>query len=199
MRKQHKHHKAAVPAPSLAVAAILPRSLVNGPGIRAVLWLQGCPRRCPGCCNPDFQDPVGGARMPPDEVTERLLAVPEVEGVTFSGGEPLAQAEALALVAEAVQRAGKGVLIFTGYSHDELLAGGKQQWDRLLSATDMLIAGPYEKHLPSSHPYLASANQKIVHLTGRYAHWRPAPRKRAEYRIAPGGGIVITGLAVPPA
>jgi len=92
----------------ISIAAILPRSLVNGPGVRSVLWVRGCTRRCAGCCNPEFQEFGNSDLRSPAEVAGLLLATPDIEGVTFSGGEPFAQAEALVRVAELAQSAGRG-------------------------------------------------------------------------------------------
>ncbi|MDP2701652.1 MAG: 4Fe-4S single cluster domain-containing protein, partial [Candidatus Rokubacteria bacterium] len=104
----------------LHIAAYLPRSRANGPELRSVLWVQGCPFRCAGCFNPDFLLFAGGREVATRDVADWMLAESETEGVSFSGGEPFAQAGALAEVAESVRAAGKGVLVFSGYDAIEL-------------------------------------------------------------------------------
>ena len=93
-------------SPHVQVAAFLPRSLVNGPGVRTVLWVQGCPFACPGCCNPDFRPVAGGRSMSLTEAARLLLDESDIEGITFSGGEPFSQAAALAELAAQAQDIG---------------------------------------------------------------------------------------------
>jgi len=175
-------------------AAYLPRSRANGPGLRSVLWVQGCPFRCPGCFNPEFWPFTGGQRGAVGELAERLLAEPDTEGVSFSGGEPFAQALPLAQVAERARAAGKGILVFTGFSVAALRASDQPGVRRLLAATDLLVAGPYEQERPCRHhPLLASANQNLVYLTGRYRDQNLGPR-RVEYRIGAQGVVTVTGF-----
>jgi anaerobic ribonucleoside-triphosphate reductase activating protein len=180
---------------TLKLAAFLPRSRANGPGLRSVLWVQGCALRCEGCFNPDFQPFEGGYESPVNEVSALLLAQPDIEGVSFSGGEPFAQAAALAVVAEAVRAAGKGVLIFTGHDAGMLRASRSPAVQRLLAAADMLAAGPYRRERAQSHPLLASANQELVYLTGRYRGAELGPR-RSEFRIGANGVVSATGFPV---
>jgi anaerobic ribonucleoside-triphosphate reductase activating protein len=185
---------------TLQLAAFLPHSRANGPGLRSVLWVQGCALRCEGCFNPGFQPFAGGYESTVEEVTALLLAQPDTEGVSFSGGEPFAQAAALAEVAEAVRAAGKGVMIFTGYEAETLRASRNPGMQRLLAAADLLAAGPYRRDLPQRHPLLASTNQELVYLTERYRGVELGPR-RSEFRIGIDGSISVTGFpaAVQPA
>ena len=179
---------------TLSIAAYLPRSRANGPGLRSVLWVQGCPFRCADCFNPDFLPFSGGQQATPAEVAGWMLAEAETEGVSFSGGEPFAQAAALAEVAAAVRDAGKSVLVFTGYSAAELSASRNPGIRRLLASADVLVAGRYQADSPGTHPLLSSANQQLVHLSPRYReHDFSAPR-RSEIRIARGGAVTLTGF-----
>lgn len=177
----------------LQIAAFLPRSRANGPGLRSVLWVQGCPFRCPGCFNPDFLAFAGGRTVPAATVAAWMLAVEDTEGVSFSGGEPFAQAGALAAVAERVQAAGKGVLIFTGFSAETLRKSTHVGIRRLLAAADLLVAGPYERDRPGAHPLASSANQELVFLTERY-RGVDFGRRRSEYRIGTSGAVTVTGF-----
>lgn len=182
-------------AGNVPVAAFLPRSRVNGPGVRSVLWVQGCPLRCPGCFNPDFLAFTGGQPTPVETVVAWIVDRDDTEGVTFSGGEPFAHAAVLAAVAEQVRQTGKSVVIFTGYTQQNLLRSAEPATRRLLRAADLLMAGPYQRERPSRHPWLSSENQELVFLTDRY---RPedlaARRKRVEFRIAPDGNLTVTGF-----
>lgn len=180
---------------TLRLAAFLPRSRANGPGLRSVLWVQGCALRCEGCFNPDFRPFAGGYEATVDEVIALLLAQPDTEGVSFSGGEPFAQAATLAEVAEAVRAAGKGVLIFTGQEAATLKVSRNSGVRRLLAATDLLAAGTYRRDLPQRHPLLASSNQELVYLTERYRGVELGPR-RSEFRIGANGGVIATGFPV---
>lgn len=180
----------------LQVAAYLPRSRANGPGRRSVLWVQGCPFRCPGCFNPDFLPFAGGRVMRAAEVAGWILAEADTEGVSVSGGEPFAQATALAQVAERVRAAGKGVLIFTGFAAATLQQSANPGVRRLLAAADLLVAGPYQRNNPSRQPLLASANQERLFLTERYRAVDLGPR-RTEFRIGADGAVTVTGF--PPA
>ena len=181
----------------LHIAAYLPRSRANGPELRSVLWVQGCPFRCAGCFNPDFlpfASGRSGREAATREVADWMLTESETEGVTFSGGEPFAQAGALACVAECVRAAGKGVLVFTGYDAIELRSSRNPGFRRLLQAADLLVAGRYRSEMPGRHPLLASANQELVFLTERYREADFGGRRRTEFRIAASGAITVSGF-----
>ena len=192
----------------LRVAAFEPRSLVNGPGVRAVLWVQGCGRRCPGCFNPEFLPREGGRLAAVEEVMSWIrdaasaLATNHqppttLEGITFSGGEPFDQAAGLAVVAQAVRRLGLGVLIFTGYPWEDLEQGRDLGQRALLAAADLLVACPYQRDRPGTHPLLSSANQRLIFLTHRYRGYDFGRNRRLEIRIAPDGTLRTTGFPPP--
>ncbi len=178
-------------------AGFLPCSTVNGPGRRAVIWVQGCPLRCSGCFNPGLWPFEPRNRIQAGDLARRILAVPEIEGVTFSGGEPFCQAAALAEVGELVRECGLTVVTFTGFSCQELRRRQRASWQALVGVTDLLIAGPYRPDLRCSHPLRASANQDMVHLTdrlkGREAESGPAAGT-IEYSISAEGVITTTGF-----
>ncbi len=182
--------------PTLRVAEFLPRSRANGPGVRCVLWVQGCPQRCEGCFNPAFLPFAGGSEHSPAEVAAWILAATDAEGVTFSGGEPFAQAAALAEVAQAVRVAGRSVIAFTGYEWAALRDAADPGQQALLAACDALIAGPYRRELPGSHPLLASGNQEIICLTPRYRRedFDTPHGRRREYHIGADGTLTVTGF-----
>ena len=177
-------------------AGFLPCSTVNGPGRRAVIWVQGCPLRCSGCFNPGLWPFESRNRIRAGDLVRRILTVPDIEGVTFSGGEPFCQAAALAEVGEPVRNRGLSVVTFTGFPYRELLRRRRASWQALLDATDLLIAGPYRPDLRCVHPLRASANQDIIHLTdrleGREEESGPAAGT-IEYSISAEGMITTTG------
>src|SRR5262245_55636569 len=109
----------------LHVAQIVTCTEAEGPGRRFALWFQGCPLRCPGCCNPEMLPFEGGQTMTLAEVAERMRAARErhgVEGITLLGGEPLAHAEAAALLARAATELGLSVMVFSGYTLEQARA-----------------------------------------------------------------------------
>jgi anaerobic ribonucleoside-triphosphate reductase activating protein len=183
----------------LNVALIVPRTEAEGPGVRFAVWVQGCPMRCPGCCNPEmlpFQRPDTSA-MTPDELASRALAEPDVEGVSFLGGEPFAQPEGLAALARTVRAAGRSVMVFSGYTLAEIHELGPGA-AALLAATDLLVDGRYERERrTTSRRWIGSDNQVLHFLTDRY---RPDdPRFQApnhlEIRLRD-GVITLNGFPV---
>ena len=142
--------------------------LVDGPGVRAVVFLQGCPLRCRYCHNPDTQE-GSGTVVTAEELTARLLRFrPYFKrggGVTFSGGEPFCQAEALVPVAEAVKAMHKHLMIYTGYLYEQLLKMEESGVQRLLELADVLVDGPFllaERNLTLQ--YRGSENQRVIDL-----------------------------------
>lgn len=179
----------------LPLAAFVERSRVNGPGIRSVVWVQGCPLCCAGCFNPDFRSFDGGTQTAVDELADRIIRDPVTEGVTFSGGEPFAHAGSLSLLAEKVRTSGKGVVVFTGYRRSELQQSRQAAWQRLLAASDLLAAGPYEEDKPQRHSLLSSFNQELVFLTDRYRYAVLAPPNRCgEVLVRADGSMVTSGF-----
>lgn len=140
-----------------------------GPGRRLALWVAGCPLRCPGCITPELQ-PIGAGRpIPIARLAAHVLKLPmALQGVTLTGGEPFAQARALAdlwaLLAAA--RPAWDLLVFSGHRLAELQARGVSS-AALLGCTDILIDGPYRRTRQIIHPLRASANQRIHYLSKR--------------------------------
>ncbi|MEZ4465468.1 MAG: 4Fe-4S single cluster domain-containing protein [bacterium] len=167
----------------------------EGPGRRYAIWVQGCPLRCPGCCNPELLPFRGGTPTPPAELTARILATPGIEGISLLGGEPTAQAEGLAPVAAAVQAAGLTVMLYTGFELAALRARRDAHVDALLAACDLVVDGPYDRTRPDPiRRWIGSENQGLHALTPAYD--LADPRFRAaetiEIRLV-GGDIVING------
>lgn len=190
------------PMSVLNLAGFLARSEVNGPGIRAVVWVRGCPFRCRGCFNERFQPFSPATFMPVDELAETILALPGIDGVTFSGGEPFAQAGPLAALGERLRMAGLTIVTYTGYTTGQLADGDDPAWPALLAVTDLLITGPYVAELAAADPLKGSSNQQVISIGTKIAVSRKGghlchSRTRMEFTIAPDGTITTTGFPAP--
>src|SRR5262245_18674784 len=156
---------------TLRVAQIVPCTEAEGPGRRFALWFQGCPLRCPGCCNPEMLPFEGGTLVPLAEVVRRLEeshAANNLEGITLLGGEPLAHALESAALAQAAHALGLDVMIFTGYVLEEARQLPDAAVPELLAETDILVDGPYIREFPESkRRWIGSSNQQVHFLSDR--------------------------------
>lgn len=106
---------------NIRIHALIPITEVNGPGKRFGIWLQGCSRKCPDCYNPAAQDTAGGYEMSIEDLYHKILSTPGIEGVSFSGGEPLEQADALIeLMTKIKESTSLTILIFTAFTMPRL-------------------------------------------------------------------------------
>lgn len=143
-------------------------SIVDGPGIRFVIFVQGCPHHCPGCHNPLSHDPAGGTPSTVGELWSKIDAMGHLDGVTFSGGEPFAHAAALAEIGRLARSKGLNVMTYSGYTYEKLLEKAKTDADvrELLTVTNYLVDGPFvlaERDL--SLKFRGSRNQRILDVT----------------------------------
>ena len=146
----------------LDLSGIVQDSIVDGPGIRTTVFCQGCPHHCEGCHNPETWEFGCGTPMEEETILSIVRSKPLCRGVTFSGGEPFAQAEGYTKLAKLLKEAGYEVASYSGYTFAQLLRGTKAQKD-LLAAIDVLIDGPFilaEKSLEV--PFRGSRNQRIL-------------------------------------
>jgi anaerobic ribonucleoside-triphosphate reductase activating protein len=154
------------------IAHVVPCTEAEGPGRRFALWFQGCPLRCPGCCNPEMLPFEGGTRVPLAEViaqAEQAARLQGVEGITLLGGEPLAHAAAGAALARAVRKSDLTVMVFSGFTLEEARGLPDPAVAELLSLTDILVDGPYLRERPETRRrWIGSANQRIHFLSDRY-------------------------------
>ena len=185
----------------LQVAQIVPCTEAEGPGKRFALWFQGCPLRCPGCCNPEFLPFTGGEAMTPAAVLEKVDEARGhgIEGITLLGGEPLAHAAGAAALAKAVRQRGLTVMVFSGYTIEEARAKGDPAIDTLLAQTDILVDGPYVRELPdTARRWIGSTNQRIHFLSERYRADDPCWRERntLEIRVR-AGEVSVNGFPAP--
>ena len=178
----------------LRVHGFLPFSRANGPGVRAAVWVQGCSLRCPGCSNPDTHPFVGGELMSVDDLFGRIVAPGDaIEGVTISGGEPLQQRRPLlALLRRVRQETSLSVLVFTGYTWEEV-----QQMPgagALLACVDVLVAGRYDASQHLARDLRGSANQTVHLLTDCYTIVDVQSVPPAEVIVTAEGEVVVSGI-----
>lgn len=151
----------------LRVAGIVEESIVDGPGLRMTVFVQGCHHHCKGCHNPQTHDFNGGQLTTVDEIFLKYAQNPLLAGMTFSGGEPFLQAHPLALLAEKVHGAGGNIVTYTGFTCEALFQHGQKEKntdiEKLLEETDMLIDGPYiEEKRNLELLFRGSSNQRIL-------------------------------------
>ena len=149
----------------LRIAGTVNDSIVDGPGIRYTIFTQGCPHHCPGCHNPQTHDFAGGQDADVEKILEEIFNNPILSRVTFSGGEPFCQAEALLPIAEAIKKKGKHLMIYTGYLLEHLQKMENAGVQRLLELADVIVDGPFilaEKNLTLS--YRGSENQRVIDM-----------------------------------
>lgn len=149
----------------LRLAGVIRESIVDGPGIRMVIFTQGCPHHCEGCHNPQTHDFNGGYASDPKNILLAIDANPLLKGVTFSGGEPFMQAETLSELAKEIHKRGLNVITYTGFTYEELISSFKNHpdWQRLLLQTDYLIDGKFILSQRSlSLRFRGSSNQRII-------------------------------------
>lgn len=140
-------------------------SIVDGTGIRSVVWTQGCSHNCPGCHNPGTHDFNGGFEVDVEEVNEILSELEFQDGITFSGGDPFFQSAACAKIAEHAQSLGLNVWCYTGFLFEDLLkaTNKKKEIMDFLNNIDILVDGPFIISKRSySAKFRGSSNQRII-------------------------------------
>jgi anaerobic ribonucleoside-triphosphate reductase activating protein len=171
-----------------------PLSLVNGPGKRAVIWVQGCTLGCPGCFNPLTHPTSGGKHWRVDRLVKLVLdQMNEIEGLTISGGEPLQQMQPLIeLTRQVKDQSNLSILLFSGFTWEEIHR--IPHADNLLEHLDVLIAGRYLAAKRLASGLIGSSNKSIHFLTGRYHLSDLAPVPGAEVILNPNGEVVLSGI-----
>lgn len=182
---------------SVPVAQWLPETGAEGPGLRMAVWVQGCPLRCPGCCNPEmlpFERAEGVQHLTVDALLDHLAAS-RAEGVTLLGGEPFAHARGLAAFAEGARALGRSVMVFSGFTLAALRASNDPEVARLLACADLLVDGPYDAtRRTTRRRWIGSDNQELHFLTDRYRADDPrfAGENHVELRLR-GGVVTVSG------
>lgn len=150
---------------TLKLAGTVNDSIVDGPGIRFTVFVQGCPHRCKGCHNPQTHDFEGGETVTLESLLEKIKVNPLLDGVTFSGGEPFCQAKQLYGLASEIKKLGMNIVTYTGYTFEYLTenANAENFYGELLSATDYLVDGPFELDKRDILlKFRGSSNQRII-------------------------------------
>jgi anaerobic ribonucleoside-triphosphate reductase activating protein len=184
----------------LQIAEIVATTQAEGPGLRYAIWFQGCPLRCPGCCNPEMLRFAGGKQIPTAEVIAHIRATTVehgIEGISLLGGEPIAHAGGAHLIAQCAQELGLSVMIYSGFTLAELQSSQDAHIQDLLAATDVLVDGPYLRDQPESEEtdldylprrWIGSRNQQLHLLSDFYQaddpRWRA--RNTLELRLIDG-------------
>src|SRR5262245_42859310 len=186
-------------ATHLRLARRSPRCTVLGPGTRAVLWVQGCPFRCPGCVAPETLPFEGGEVVEVDALAGELLALPDIEGVTFSGGEPMSQPAALCTLVDRIrEKRDLSFLSYTGFMIEQLARGGTAAQQELLGRLDILIDGPYIAARHTDKRWRGSDNQRVLFLSPRHRDWTDRIDERVtgiEIEVLPDG---VAWMGIPP-
>lgn len=149
----------------IRIAGKTAESIVDGPGIRYTLYVQGCPHHCEGCHNPQTHDFSGGYDADTDKILEEILENPLLDGVTFSGGEPFCHAKALADLGKRINASGLGIMAYSGYTIEYLMshADDENGYMELLNVLDYLVDGPFVISLKSYEAkFRGSTNQRII-------------------------------------
>ena len=181
----------------LRVHALMDCSTVNGPGARAVIWVQGCSLGCPGCWNPQTHDPLLGFRLDVSEILEWLAKASRengIEGLTISGGEPMEQASAVLELLRSLKAVHPSMTagMFSGYTEREL---PDTLWRAMQSHLDFAVLGRYNARRRSHHPLVSSTNQVLRLYTARYSMADFAAQS-VEVHIDDTGLTQITGFPV---
>lgn len=140
-----------------------------GPYNRFALWVQGCPFSCTECMSPDSQDFNSGLEMSISEIVDLILNEINIEGLTISGGEPFSQANELVELLNIIkEKKDLGIIIYSGYTLQQLRNKNDSNINKLLEFTDIFIDGQYIDSLNDGISLRGSSNQKIHLLTDRY-------------------------------
>ena len=191
--------------------AFVPASRANGPGLRAVVYFQGCSLQCPGCWNPSSHK-FRGIEVTVSEVAQRFeeaRRLEPLEGATFSGGEPMQQAEGLLELMREIRKTAPAASLgmFTGYTESELASGRFvtrlgadveqkcELWRAVRGLLDFAVMGRYDQTQPSIAPLRTSRNQRLVLFSRRYEEGDFGPQL-VEISIEESGKSVLTGFPV---
>lgn len=149
----------------MRIAGTIQDSIVDGPGFRFTVFVQGCHFHCPGCQNAQTHDPAGGAERTVEELISRMRSNPLTDGLTLSGGEPFEQAADCLALARAAHEDGLNVWCWTGYVLEWLLAHGTAEQMALLQEIDVLVDGPFlVEQRTLSLPWRGSSNQRVLSI-----------------------------------
>ena len=194
-----------MPNREISVAATREYSMREGPGIRYVIWVQGCSLKCKGCFNPHFWSQHGGSIKDVDSLLQEVIAArikfPEIEGVTFLGGEPFEQAESLAKLSKKLHERDFSIMVFSGYTLAELKDHQSSEYEsrlNFLASIDLLVDGRYQQDkVDIERPWVGSKNQEFHFLTERYSEETlfKSVKDGLEITVLNSGEVQINGWA----
>lgn len=138
-------------------------SIVDGEGIRTVIWTQGCPHHCKGCHNPETHSFNGGFLKDTEELIEEIKKLELQDGITFSGGDPMMQVDACIEIAKACKEMGYNIWCYTGFTFEEVLNDPKKR--EFLNYIDVLVDGKFELDKKSYDAiFRGSTNQRLINV-----------------------------------
>jgi anaerobic ribonucleoside-triphosphate reductase activating protein len=185
-----------IPPGCLNIMGYIDESEVNGPGCRAVVWVQGCLRECPGCFNPESWSFEINQLISIDSLAQKILSNSRNTGVTFSGGEPFWQASALASLALQLKAAGLNVMSFTGFTLEKLQSESSPTGaQELLKQLDILIDGAFveSKAINSPNSPVSSTNQRVHVFNPAFQDQISWASDQIEIHVLKDGSRIITG------
>ena len=179
---------------SLRLGHRLDRSEIYGPGLRSVLWLQGCTLACKGCWNTQYWPTKGGDEIEVSQVLSELDDLPDIEGITLLGGEPLQQAEATLALIEGCKERDLSIFLYTGYDPSEF----DETMQACFDASDIAVTGRYVQELrDTTLRWRGSRNQQVHFISDFYDASVLEERTEVECHILPNGELTIVGYAEP--
>ncbi|MDE5737726.1 MAG: anaerobic ribonucleoside-triphosphate reductase activating protein [Oscillospiraceae bacterium] len=159
----------------LQVSGLANDSIVDGPGFRFTIFVQGCPHHCKGCQNPQTHAFQGGTLMTTEEIFAKIKRNPLLDGVTFSGGEPFCQAQALAELGREIHKLGLNIMTYTGYTFEYLSTHRDSNfYGELLDISDWLVDGKFIQSKRSLNLlFRGSENQRILDIPRSITEHKP--------------------------
>jgi anaerobic ribonucleoside-triphosphate reductase activating protein len=178
------------------LAAFVPETRNLGPGLRAVIWVQGCPFTCPGCIAPEWIPMKADNNIQVSRIVNEIVKSENVTGLTISGGEPFMQPIPLINIVKQVKELKDlDIICFTGFSYDDLLLYPTESPEkRLIDHLDVLIDGPYISNLNNNIGLRGSSNQRIIQLTDRLSKFDLARMPRQIEIKLTSESITIVGI-----
>lgn len=153
----------------IKIAGLIPESIVEGPGLRMVVFFQGCLHHCPGCHNPQTWNFAAGESIRIGEILRQFSSNPLLQGITLSGGDPFFQAAAAASLAGEVHDLGKDVWTYTGFTWESFLKEQDPNRLWLLNSSDVLVDGPFIlSKKTTTLPFIGSTNQRIIDIQSSF-------------------------------
>lgn len=183
----------------IRINSIIHNTKVEGPGNRTCIFVQGCLKQCEGCNSPQTWDLNGGEVYEVEDLAEQILLNKDIEGVTFSGGEPLLQSKALYQLGLILKENDLSIVTFTGFSYDLIEHVNDSNWNNLISITDILISGEYKQEESTVDKiWVGSLNQEYHFLSDKYKNLEDkldTMENKIEIRLGKDGRIIVNGMA----